>query len=108
MIEGQMDPAVVGKFKMTPLESSMASDLKKAAEINDDVSGVARRRCHSYLVSACMITSVFLFFWPCFGKRFGQRVDPDCFVEPGSQMSPVVCLRPAFLVIRVHVLLIWR
>ncbi len=42
MIEGQMDPAVVGKFKMTPLESSMASDLKKAAEINDDVSGMVR------------------------------------------------------------------
>lgn len=43
MIEGQMDPAVVGKFKMTPLESSMASDLKKAAEINDDVSGLLAR-----------------------------------------------------------------
>jgi len=42
VIEGQMDPAVVGKFKMTPLESSMASDLKKAAEINDDVSGSVR------------------------------------------------------------------
>lgn len=38
VIEGQMDPAVVGKFKMTPLESSMASDLKKAAEANDSVS----------------------------------------------------------------------
>lgn len=38
MIEGQMDPAVVGKFKMTPLVSSMASDLKKAAEANDSVS----------------------------------------------------------------------
>lgn len=32
-----MDPAVVGKFKMTPLESNMASDLKKAAEANDSV-----------------------------------------------------------------------
>lgn len=38
VIEGQMDPAVVGKFKMTPVESSMASDLKKAAEANDSVS----------------------------------------------------------------------
>lgn len=38
VIEGQMDPAVVGKFKMTPLVSSMASDLKKAAEANDSVS----------------------------------------------------------------------
>lgn len=38
VIEGQMDPAVVGTFKMTPLVSSMASDLKKAAEANDVVS----------------------------------------------------------------------
>lgn len=38
VIEGQMDPAVVGKFKMTPLVSSMASDLKKAAEARDTVS----------------------------------------------------------------------
>lgn len=35
VIEGQMDPAVVGKFKMTPVVSSMASELKKAAEAND-------------------------------------------------------------------------
>lgn len=41
VIEGQMDPAVVGKFKMTPVESSMASDLKKAAEANDSVSVAA-------------------------------------------------------------------
>lgn len=40
IIEGKMDPAVVGKFKMTPLVSSMASDLKKAAEANDSVSAV--------------------------------------------------------------------
>lgn len=57
VIEGQMDPAVVGKFKMTPLESSMASDLKKAAEINDDVCrsmsvGFGRRVVRAVRVSA--------------------------------------------------------
>ena len=51
VIEGQMDPAVVGKFKMTPLESSMASDLKKAAEINDDVSGLVAKRVRLLPVS---------------------------------------------------------
>ena len=44
VIEGAMDPAVVGKFKMTPLVSSMASDLKKAAEANDSVSGLCGGR----------------------------------------------------------------
>lgn len=42
VIEGQMDPAVVGKFKMTPVVSSMASELKKAAEANDSVSASVR------------------------------------------------------------------
>ena len=42
VIEGQMDPAVVGKFKMTPVVSSMASELKKAAEANDSVSRPTR------------------------------------------------------------------
>lgn len=42
VIEGQMDPAVVGKFKMTPVVSSMASELKKAAEANNSVSGSPR------------------------------------------------------------------
>lgn len=37
VIEGQMDPAVVGKFKMTPLVTSMAKDLKKVAEAKDTV-----------------------------------------------------------------------
>lgn len=37
-----MDPAVVGKFKMTPVVSSMASELKKAAEANDSVSRPTR------------------------------------------------------------------
>lgn len=54
VIEGQMDPAVVGKFKMTPLESSMASDLKKAAEANDSVSGldssIHQSACFVYFV----------------------------------------------------------
>lgn len=38
VIEGQMDPAVVGKFKMTPLVTSMAKDLKEAVAANDSVS----------------------------------------------------------------------
>lgn len=42
VIEGQMDPAVVGKFKMTPLVTSMAKDLKAAAAANDAVSICSR------------------------------------------------------------------
>lgn len=41
VIEGQMDPAVVGKFKMTPLVTSMAEDLKAAVE----ASGVVSTSC---------------------------------------------------------------
>lgn len=63
VIEGQMDPAVVGKFKMTPLESSMASDLKKAAEANDSVSGLGP----SLHRSACFV---------CFHGQFGCRFSP--------------------------------
>lgn len=68
VIEGQMDPAVVGKFKMTPLESSMASDLKKAAEINDDVSGLWTERCRSCLFSVSEMVVIHRCGLPRFGK----------------------------------------
>lgn len=90
VIEGQMDPAVVGKFKMTPLESSMASDLKKAAEIQDDVSGL-----HG---TASLVSSLSLFWFGIFfrhntvflpapfwqGCLGSEDFDPVCFPQKSA------------------------
>lgn len=61
VIEGQMDPAVVGKFKMTPVVSSMAKDLKEAAKINDSVSAcTCRKSCADLHIPRGGRTSAFV------------------------------------------------
>lgn len=82
VIEGQMDPAVVGKFKMTPLESSMAADLKKAAEINDDVR-ISADSARQALVSVWCVSLAWasLVFAPFFSTCSGQIVCPVCCVS---------------------------
>ncbi|CAN0418538.1 unnamed protein product [Ascophyllum nodosum] len=71
VIEGAMDPAVVGKFKMTPLVSSMASDLKKAAEANDSGKYIVPK----YPKSA--ISGEWVLMWQNTGAVFRLRLSED-------------------------------
>lgn len=75
VIEGQMDPAVVGKFRMTPLESSMASDLKKAAEINDDAKVIVPKYSKSALAGDWVL------MWQDTGAVFRLHLGEDLQFE---------------------------
>ncbi|CBJ26073.1 expressed unknown protein [Ectocarpus siliculosus] len=75
VIEGQMDPAVVGKFKMTPVESSMASDLKKAAEANDSAKYVAPK------YSKAAIAGDWVLMWQDTGAVFRLHLGEDLQFE---------------------------
>ncbi|CAN0103410.1 unnamed protein product [Pylaiella littoralis] len=75
VIEGQMDPAVVGKFKMTPLESSMATDLKKAAEAIDSDKYIVPKYSKSALAGTWVL------MWQDTGAVFRLRLGEDLMFE---------------------------
>lgn len=75
VIEGQMDPAVVGKFKMTPLVTSMAKDLKEAVAANDSQTYVVPK------FPKAAIAGDWVLMWQDTGAVFQLRLSDDGMFE---------------------------
>ncbi|CAM9894867.1 unnamed protein product, partial [Choristocarpus tenellus] len=71
VIEGEMDPAVVGSFKMTPRMSSMAASLRIAAKVNNQDTYVAPK----YAKSA--IAGNWVLMWEDKAAVFRVRLEKD-------------------------------